>query len=124
MKRLLAEQALDALRAEGEDKRNEDFEGNLGAMMRAMRTFLLDEVYECAPHDVIAAEWVEQGFTPSTAAAWWVSRCFEPTMAAELRDAGIDPRDVGWVCAMGDTIGYHHAYCDLTLDDVQELIRK
>lgn len=106
------------------DTRNEAFEVKLGAMIQAMRAFLLNEAYDCAPHDVIAAEWVEYGFTPETVCHWWVARCFEPAMAAELRDAGIEPREVSPTCALGDTIGYHHAYCDLTLDDVKELIRK
>ncbi len=112
------------MQAVGETERNRVFELQLGAMLRAMNLFHVEFLCGESPQDVIAAEWIENGFEAKTVGLWWLARCFEPARAAELRDAGIDPRKVSPNCALGDTIGYHHSNCDLRLDEVQELIRQ
>ena len=104
--------------------RNEAFEAQLNAMLGVMHSFNLEWLCGESPQDIVAAEWVEHGFTSKTVGAWWLARCFEPVQAAELRDAGIEPEDVCRACAVGDTVGYHHSNFDLGLDDVRELIRR
>ena len=107
-----------------EVERNKVFETQLEAMVGMMNSFNIEWLCGESPEDVIAAEWIENGFEAKTVGLWWLARCFEPFRAAELRDAGIEPRAVSPNCALGDTIGYHHSNCDLRLDEVRELIRQ
>ena len=98
-------------------------EARLEAMLRAMESYDIDWLCGDTPRDILAAEWIENGFEPRTVGLWWIARCFEPFRAAELRDAGIEPKDICPDCAFGDTIGYHHSNCDLGLEEVRELIQ-
>jgi len=98
-------------------------DGSREAMLRAMSSFSMDHLCGDVAPETIAAEWVECGFTPASAGLWWLARCFEPSRAAELRDEGVTAYDVSPICALGDTIGYHHSNYDLSLDEVRELIK-
>jgi hypothetical protein len=72
----------------------------------------------------IADEWLRAGFLAHEVWPWWVARCFNPSRTAECRAANLDPRALIQVCALGDTIGYHHSNGDITLAEAKALISR
>lgn len=74
--------------------------------------------------EAVAAEWIDENFTPSEADTWLSARCFYASAARKLADAGITPEKASKKTSKGiggytDTIGYKMANGDLDIDDIE-----
>lgn len=63
--------------------------------------------------DVVAAEWVDAGFSPESAAEWWQSGAFMADRAAQMRDDGLTPEQVAATCDKNDDgVSWGYARCN------------
>ena len=69
------------------------------------------------PADVVAQEWEAAGFTVDDVVGWWDAGCWCPVRTAELRDAGLNPKDAAKVEGRfeGTTLGYRYCNGDITI---------
>ena len=96
------------------------------ALMRQAVESAGEVIHGDQPHE-IAEQWIDAGFTSDEAKAWWDAGAFDAASAAELRDAGIAPEDVGMISdrempAENVTIAYWHSNGDMDLDAVRAAI--
>jgi hypothetical protein len=91
-------------------------------MLATMEKFSDDLLTDGRSREDVARAWVDDGFAADSVGLWWLGGCFDSGRTAELRDAGVDPRDIARKCALGDSIGYHHSNYDLSMSDVLVLI--
>ena len=71
--------------------------------------------------DVVATEWMIQGFSPMETREWLEARCFDAVAAKRLSESGITSLEAAQPYG-SDTIGYAVANMDLTIAQAQELL--